>query len=211
MSSVARMLDFIDKNKIKKSEFYLKTGFSNGYLDKVKEIGSDKLEIILSKFSTINIEWLITGKGEMVKYGVPPIKGIPFYESEVIGGQQLAANMDAVSEPAEMIDPGYWFKDATGSMRVYGNSMETKYPSNSIIAFKEVYDKELIIYGREYVIETSEYRILKRIQKSTKKENVLACSYNEEKDIVGNVIHAPFEVPLKKITKLFEVLGKIER
>ncbi len=66
MSSVARVLEFIDSQGIKKSEFYLKTHFSNGYLDKVKELGADKIESIISAYPEINLTWLITGKGDMI-------------------------------------------------------------------------------------------------------------------------------------------------
>lgn len=136
---------------------------------------------------------------------------IPFYDVVVTAGTQIQAELNAVTEPVEQIDAGDWFRDATGAMRVHGDSMQTKYSPGSIIAFKEVLDRELIIYGRDYVIETSEYRILKRVQKNSSKAHILACSYNESLDGSGNLIHAPFEVPLKKITRLFAVLGKVER
>ena len=64
MSSVTRIREYIDSKRIKKSEFYLKTKLSNGYLDKVKELGADKLESILNAYPDINIEWVITGKGD---------------------------------------------------------------------------------------------------------------------------------------------------
>ena len=62
MSSVARIRAYIDSHGIKKSEFYLKTGLSNGYLDKVKDIGADKIEKILSAYPDIDLYFLITGK-----------------------------------------------------------------------------------------------------------------------------------------------------
>lgn len=66
MSSVARILDFIEFQGLKKSEFYLKTGLSNGYLDKVKEVGADKIATIISTYPQLNLKWLITGKGKMI-------------------------------------------------------------------------------------------------------------------------------------------------
>jgi len=61
MSSVDRIRAYIDFHKIKKSEFYLKTGLSNGYLDKVKELGADKILSIISAYPDIDLTWIITG------------------------------------------------------------------------------------------------------------------------------------------------------
>jgi SOS-response transcriptional repressor LexA len=136
---------------------------------------------------------------------------IPFYESITVGGTKSVANMDSNSEASEMVNAGDWFLDSTGAMRVHGDSMHPKYPSGAIVAFKQVFDMELIVPGQDYMVETTEYRIIKRLQKSKNEKNVLACSYNEETDNKGNRIHEPFDIPLNKITRLFRVLGKVER
>ena len=67
MTSIDRTLQFIGFKGIKKSSFYKNTGLSNGYLDKVKELGADKILSIISFYTELNIEWLITGEGEMLK------------------------------------------------------------------------------------------------------------------------------------------------
>lgn len=64
MDTVKRLKEFLKDENISKSEFYRRTGISNGYLDKVKSIGADKIEIILDKFDTINLYWLINGQGD---------------------------------------------------------------------------------------------------------------------------------------------------
>lgn len=66
---VERILQFIDYKRISKSEFYRKTGLSNGFLDKVKDIGSSKLELILKAYPEINLKWLVLGEGEMLIVG----------------------------------------------------------------------------------------------------------------------------------------------
>jgi hypothetical protein len=64
---IERILQIIDYKGINKSIFYKNTGLSNGFLDKVKDIGASKLELILITYPEISMEWLLTGKGSMLK------------------------------------------------------------------------------------------------------------------------------------------------
>lgn len=64
-----RLLMFLDRRGISKRSFYKAVGLSNGYLDKTKEISGDKLESVLKAYPELNIEWLITGEGNMVHNG----------------------------------------------------------------------------------------------------------------------------------------------
>ena len=64
---VDRILQIIEYKGINKSQFYRQTRLSNGFLDKVKDIGASKIEYILNSFPEIDASWLITGKGSMLK------------------------------------------------------------------------------------------------------------------------------------------------
>ncbi len=66
MSIISRILEIIEYKNLNKSRFYKETGLSNGFLDKVKDIGSSKIENILKTYPDINSYWLITGIGEML-------------------------------------------------------------------------------------------------------------------------------------------------
>lgn len=68
-----RILKIIELYNENKSKFYKKTGLSNGFLDKVKDIGVSKLDYILNSYPDINPEWLLTGKGEMLRQKEAPI------------------------------------------------------------------------------------------------------------------------------------------
>ena len=71
---VDRILQIIDFKGINKRKFYIETGLSNGFLDKVKKKKKKKIEDILKSYPDINTEWLVTGKGDMLK---PNIKEMP--------------------------------------------------------------------------------------------------------------------------------------
>lgn len=61
-----RILLYLENKGISKYKFYQKIGVSNGFLDKNGSIGSDKCEKISYQYPDINIEWLITGRGNML-------------------------------------------------------------------------------------------------------------------------------------------------
>jgi len=64
-TSVQRLKQYLEAGNIAPSAFYSTTGLSNGYLNNVKVLGADKLEIILKCYPDLNVLWVITGKGSM--------------------------------------------------------------------------------------------------------------------------------------------------
>lgn len=139
-----------------------------------------------------------------------PCKLIPFYDDvSTIGGMnERTADLEAVTQPTDYIDTGDWFRDATAAIRHYGESM-VEYPPGCILAIKEVYDRELIIPGRDYVIETSEYRVTKRIQRGKDSDHVTAYSTNPETYADGRLIHEPFDIPWRAVMRISSVLGYV--
>jgi transcriptional regulator with XRE-family HTH domain len=135
---------------------------------------------------------------------------IPFYDdAATIGGvNEKISNMQGVSSPSEYIDAGDWFREATAAIRHYGDSM-IEYPPGCILALKEVQERQLIIWGKDYVIETSEYRITKRVQRGDNSEYIKAYSSNIETYPDGKLIHEPQDIPWKYIRRIFLVLGYV--
>ena len=165
-------------------------------------------------FPFLNIDWLLTGKGNMLNDEHTEHSSgnlIPLYDDVVtIGGTDgMVALMDGVSsEAAEYIDTGDWFREATAAIRHYGYSM-VEYPQGCILAIKEVFDRQLIMPGRDYVIETSEYRVTKRVQRGKDEEHLALYSTNAETYPDGRMIHEPFEVHLSAIRHIWLVLGYV--
>ena len=137
-------------------------------------------------------------------------KLIPFYDdvSSIGGTGEKIANMQGVSEPTDYIDTGDWFKDATAAIRHYEESM-IEYPSGCILALKEVKNRELIVPGRDYVIETSEFRVTKCVQKGKDDKHIVAYSTNTETHPDGQLKHEPFKIPLDDIFRISLVLGYV--
>ncbi|MDA6072051.1 LexA family transcriptional regulator [Flavobacterium sp. AC] len=197
---------------------YSKSSFSQIINEKVP-LSTKFIETLCNANENINKVWITDLKGTMLKSTSNLLsnredkKLIPFYDGVVTAGMQEIAIMDATQhQPAEMIDAGDWFRDATAAMRVHGDSMYPEYKSGSIAALREVKNKRLVVYGQDYLIETTEYRVIKRLQKSDIPQNWLACSVNEEKyESSGRLIHEPFDVHIDDVTRLYQVLGNVKR
>ena len=62
-----RILYFLDIKGISKYKFHKDLGFSNGFLDKSRDIVTEKYAKILDYFPDINPRWLLLGEGEPIK------------------------------------------------------------------------------------------------------------------------------------------------
>lgn len=62
-----RVSEYLLLKGISKYRFYQETGLSNGFLDKEGSINSDNCEKICYAYPDLDPEWLLTGKGSMLK------------------------------------------------------------------------------------------------------------------------------------------------
>lgn len=63
-----RLKAYLKHNNISQSAFAEAIGASTGYVNAIaKSIGPDKIPIIKSIFTDLNIDWLLTGEGSMLK------------------------------------------------------------------------------------------------------------------------------------------------
>jgi phage repressor protein C with HTH and peptisase S24 domain len=68
MSVKKRLKDFIKNKNLSVSAFEKSINASNGYVNSIsKSIGVDKLNLILEIYPNLDIQWLLTGAGEMIK------------------------------------------------------------------------------------------------------------------------------------------------
>lgn len=135
---------------------------------------------------------------------------IPLYDDVSTFGSNVETELTPVSNPTEYIDAGTWFGKTkiTAAIRHYGESM-VEYPNGCILALKEILDFDNVVYGRNYVIETDEIRVTKRIQSNSDIAYVTAYSTNTDTYPDGKQIHEPFHIKKKKIRRISLVIGRI--
>lgn len=63
-----RILQFCNAVGVRPGRFERECGLSNGYLSKLRnEPSRDKIGVIASTYPNLNIDWLLTGEGNMLK------------------------------------------------------------------------------------------------------------------------------------------------
>lgn len=189
-------------------------------------ISKDGLILIGNGFSELNPEWLFRNEGEMLREeyrtnakeeeesemlrNSDTERMIPFYDAETSGGfSGLVASSSEQANLKGYIQAGGWFDSKeTAAIRHIGDSM-VEYPSGCVLAVREVLDRRLLVPGRNYVIETTEFRVTKRYQRGSSPDTIALYSTNTETYPDGRLVHEPFEVPVDEIRRIYRVLGYI--
>lgn len=208
-----RFLHFAELKGISKVDFYKEIGAAASNFKGVgmkSEIGSDKIVSFLSSYPEVSADWLLTGKGTMLRsIGDTPVvaepstsgKGIPLYDVSVSAGGGSFEEMIAENRVVGMYNiPN--FKRVDWMIYVKGSSMYPKYSSGDIIACRELHESRFIQWGKVYVIATREQGLLvKRIEEQEDDSCLLLVSDNPS--------YKPFKVPKDEICGMAIVVGVI--
>lgn len=201
------ILKYLDSIGVSKYEFYQKTGISNGILSQKNGLSEDNILRLLSYYTDINPEWLITGKGSMLRKGdtvaIQSPSGIPLVSVKTIGGfgnQSFAINSQDIKD--YYVIPKFKNKRIDFMIEVEGSSMYPKYSSGDIVACTIISENTWIQWNKTHVVATREQGIIiKRIKKGSMDHTLLMVSDNSSYD--------PFEIPKEEITGMALVVGVI--
>lgn len=161
----------------------------------------------------VRANWLLTGEGEMLKSDngeTEESKRTPVYDAETTGGASgLVSSSTEKANIVGYVNSGSWFENKeTAIIRHVGDSM-IEYPNGCWLAVRKVLNPRLLVPGRNYVIETDEFRVTKRLQRGSEPDTIKLYSTNQEKYEDGQLIHEPFEVHLSDVRRIFSVLGYV--
>ena len=105
-NTIGRIKEYIDFKGITNQKFEKEVGFSNGafasQLKNNRTIGVDKLENILKTYPEINIEWLLTGEGEMLKNSCP--KSEQYTDLENLLNSVIHTQQEIINNQKETIE-----------------------------------------------------------------------------------------------------------
>lgn len=201
---------------ISKRDFYSKIGVSRGTLESSTGITEDVMAKFIATYSEINISWLITGEGTMLKNDAPPSEATvqPIYQprspekkvdNQIINLYDFEATAGLRSlldnQHANIIDtikiPN--MPKCDGAIHIVGDSMYPRLKPGDIIFYKELpIDLQSILYGEMYLLSYSidgdDYCVVKYIKRSDKGEPFITlASHNpahEDTDIDFRCVNA---------------------
>lgn len=166
-------------------------------------------ETFCSIYTEIDLHWLLTGEGEMLKkedtapHGMKPSddgQGIPLLPISAMAGA-LSGDIQVLEYDCERyVVP--MFKGADFLIPVKGSSMYPKYASGDIVACKRIaMDRLFFQWNKVYVIDTDQGALIKRIKPGSDDEHICIVS--------DNVKYEPFELPISSIYAVALVIGVI--
>lgn len=180
-------------------------------LSKWKARNTYDIEILYTKCTELNPEWLLTGEGNMLKEhnNLPiavktynPDEGIPLIPTEAMGGVASGEVSVLELDCERYVIP--MFKGADFLIPVKGSSMIPKYNSGDIVACKKVPMQDIFFqWNKVYVLDTNQGAIIKRVAKSEEKDCIKIVSENPN--------YEPFDLHLSQIYSIAIVIGVVRQ
>ena len=224
-----RLKLFCKKSGMPISVFEKSINVSNGYINSIsKGLGIDILNTIIEKYSNLNIEWVLSGKGNMLKTShedsklsslevvkshkpkytekKEDVQDIPLFNfkasagiKEILGPSSNDFLIDTIRIPD--------MPKCDGAIKIMGDSMMPKLKPGDIIMYKEMpLNIQDLFYGEMYLIsyeiDGDYYVVVKYIRKSEKGEPFITlASENPE--------HASKDIEFGRINALALIKGYI--
>lgn len=204
-----RLKEFLRESNIKAVDFCNAIGVSSGFIAGMREsIQPSKLKTIATNYPSLNIEWLLTGVGEMLKSATPLSTPAKVEETKPRIPYDAAAGMlsDAMSgltcADCEQIPVIQSFSKYDYSILVKGDSMEGELKSGDEVFCKDVSTSGFLRWGDIHVLNTSQGVVVKRVYDDG--EYILCKSELSE-------VFKDFRIPKSEIYNIGLVIGVIRR
>lgn len=181
-----RIKMFLKYLSIGQNAFEMKVGWSNGYINNTKNISADKLLSVIKEYPQLNISWLITGEGEMlksdnsVKIFVPedlPKQVGRLYRAPIYESYPVSAGLHGLAAIRDDKPDGYAYTTMPGVtfFPVIGCSFEPIIYAGEYIGVVKLNSWDRVDTEKIYFIITKEERMLKRLRVDKDREDILWC------------------------------------
>lgn len=209
-----RVLQLAEILGIGKKKFCEQIGMTySNFTGKAKEtpLNSTAIANILSIAPDVNIEWLITGNGDILRSDadaqmrvataeLTSVGGIPLIPIEAMAGVLSGNSTQIMERECEHYNIPM-FKGAEFLIRISGDSMQPKYYSGDIVACKRLPLNTFFQWNRVYVVDSEQGVIIKRVRRGSDDRHIVFVS--------DNSVYEPFELSLDKIYSIALVVGVV--
>ena len=216
-----RIKQYLSAKNLSVREFERRCHLGNGVVSKISQSTSPSTLNKIETFSDLNLNWLFTGEGEMIK------KEVPRKEVEELTEEEMAELKKAMAEGRVTYVPLIPASAFAGSVRgfapdttlmkncerivspvfgaelaipITGDSMEPDYPDGAIAYIKRINDDAFIPWGHTVILDTENGAFIKRLYPDDENEK-----YVWAKSI--NPAYPPLHIPTASIYRMFRVLG----
>lgn len=214
------ILLYLENKGVTPYEFYKESGVTRGILQQNNGISEDNIARFLAYAPDVNIEWLLTSKGSMIKDGSTDIQisndtttssmpttsmnpgiGTPYYDVDFIGGFDEVFNSQVNIPATNIVIRG--FEKASLWCNVTGHSMEPKINHGDIIALHQCTLND-IQYGEIYAVVLDTIRTIKILRRSPNPDKLRFIPINTND-------YDEQEFDKSRIINAFEVIGSISK
>jgi repressor LexA len=205
---------YLNIKEKKKEDFFKNLGFSYANfkgIQKKSALNSDSIDIFLSKFPNIDANWLLTGKGEMLKNPtkLEPLKSYPKAEKKhepipklpieayagLGAGEFILSNHDI--EEYYLIPE---FSHADFLISVTGSSMQPKYNGGDVVACKNIQSYSWFQWGVPHVIHIKDRGVVIKRPYKTADDNIIDLKSDNER-------YEAFSITKEEIINISMVVG----
>ena len=220
-----RIEAYLYAKRITKADFCRTIDVSKAYVATlVRSISPEKLKKIADCYPDLDIAWLMTGEGSMLKPIEPQesntyvvrdasldynsTQGVPFFDTEAASCGQLAgfgAALEANNPSDIIIVPGMRAQEGDFFIRTRGRSMiDTMHPEHSIpegaLVLVRQWHADYIQWGEIYCVATPEGYVIKRLMPSPDPDKVTLQSADQ-------LLYPPYEIDKTTILALGKVIA----
>ncbi|MCD7977558.1 MAG: S24 family peptidase [Tannerellaceae bacterium] len=199
---------YLDYKGINTNEFERSIGASKSYWRNTRNISAEVLGEIVRIYSDLNLEWVLSEKGSMVKQAPDTSlrKTIretrPRIPMNAAAGSVSEALQGVKVEECEQMPVVEAFSKYNYTLFVKGDSMEPEFHSGDELACLQMANPSFIQWGRYHVLDTSQGVLVKRIYDDG--ECILCKSEASE-------LYQDFRIPKSDIYNIALVIGMLRR
>ncbi len=213
---IDRFGEYMRLKKLNDNRVTVALGISVGTISKSRGEGRDLSSKVVTKilehYTDIREDWLLLGKGEMLKNQSASSTNIeekqctalPLIPLRAAAGFLSGFDSDGVTtEQCEnYVVPLFSNINADFLIQITGDSMSPKFQNGDIVACRKITDASFIQWGYTYVIDTTGGVIMKELNRCEGDDSQFIChSLNPQ--------YADFELPRKSVRSLAMVVGVI--
>ena len=214
MTTKQRLLAFLTYKQIGQTKFEALCGLSRGLINNMKgSLSTATATKIANKCPELNMDWLLTGEGEMLKNSEPV--QVDFGSSSTDQSDQLFHTVPLVPTSAQggplndfvtsikenecerIVSP---VKYADLAITVAGDSMAPEFPSGCQILIKRINEKAFIEWGKVYVLDTCNGTVIKEVHRGKDDDEIECYSINPDPKF------QPFSVKFADIFGMYRVI-----